>query len=197
MRRFPRAAPGSGPRARADSRARRARSARGGRTAGRERASREREPKPASMSWRRRQRDDRVHCVRLSQLDRHGSYRNRSGNWSTMPVESVSAMPARDGECGRTRRRRPPTLPWSRATTSWVVSRRCSFSIARRSSRFQCAGWRLLRKRCDLVGVRAPAGLLGGELRLVAGLGRGDQVGGDQDVLSQQLRVSALPAAAP
>jgi hypothetical protein len=39
---------------------------------------------------------------------------------------------------------------------------------------------------CDVVGVGPPAGLLGGDLCLVAGLGRGDEIGRDQDVLAQQ-----------
>jgi len=40
----------------------------------------------------------------------------------------------------------------------------------------------------DVVGVRQPARLRVGQLRLVAGLGGRDDVGRDQDVLAQELR---------
>jgi hypothetical protein len=54
---------------------------------------------------------------------------------------------------------------------------------------------RLVEKRRDLVGVLRPARLLRGDPGRVSLPGRGDQVGGDQDVLAQER--GQLPARRP
>ena len=100
-----------------------------------------------------------------------------------MPLERASAIRVRDGGCGRRRRRRRPSSPWSRATTSCGRQPQMLVRASRAARLASSAGVGLAEQRCDLVGVRAPAGLLGGDLGLVAGLGRGDQIGGDEDVL--------------
>ena len=115
---------------------------------------------------------------------------NRSGNWAARPSWIVSATTMISVKMSSNALTSASQSPVIRATASSLVSLRCRPSRSRtsRSGQFGLAPARNAASSFDVGG---PAGVVRGEGGLVAGLGGGDEVDRDQDVLLEQPRSAA------